>query len=59
MHSLMNTAYAAAGNIDDLIVSIDKYIINPFIGLLFVLATVLFLVGLARYFLAGSAEIAQ
>lgn len=56
MHSLTNTAYAAAGNIDELIANIDTYIINPFIGLLFVLATVLFLVGLVRYFLAGSPE---
>jgi hypothetical protein len=56
MHFLTNTAYAAAGNIDQLIASINKYIINPFIGLLFVLATVWFLIGLARYYLAGSPE---
>jgi hypothetical protein len=56
MHFLVNTAYAAAGNVDQLIVSINKYIINPFLGLLFVLATFWFLVGLGRYFLAGNPE---
>jgi hypothetical protein len=53
---MTHIAYAAAGNIDQLIASINKYIVNPFIGLLFVLATVWFLVGLARYFLAGNPE---
>jgi hypothetical protein len=48
--------YAAAGDIDGLLANINTYIINPFIGLLFVLATVWFLVGLVRYFLAGSPE---
>ncbi len=51
-----NITYAAAGNIDQLISSINTYIINPFIGLLFVIATVLFLVGLVRYFFSGSSE---
>jgi hypothetical protein len=56
MDFLTNTAYAAAGNIDQLIANINRYIINPFIGFLFVLATVWFLIGLARFFLAGSPE---
>jgi hypothetical protein len=56
MHSFTNIAYAAAGNVDQLIANINKYIVNPFIGFLFVLATILFLVGVARYYLAGSPE---
>lgn len=52
----MNITYAAAGDVDSLLANINTYIINPFIVFLFILATVWFLVGLARYFLAGSPE---
>lgn len=56
MNLPVNVTSAAAGNIDELIVNINTYIINPFIGFLFVLATVLFLYGLVRYYIAGSPE---
>ena len=41
-------------NIDQLLLKINTYILNPFIGFLFVLATILFLYGMARYYIAGS-----
>lgn len=56
MPSFTNVAYAQAQNIDQLIVKINTYIINPFIGFLFVLATAWFLIGLVRYYLSGSPE---
>lgn len=41
---------------DTVLLRINKYILNPFIGFLFVLATVYFLYGLGRYFLAGEGD---
>lgn len=43
-------------NIDTLLLRINKYILNPILGFLFVAATVYFLYGLARYFLAGESD---
>jgi hypothetical protein len=43
-------------NIDQLIVKISTYILNPFIAVLFVVATVWFLIGLIRYFLPQGNE---
>ncbi len=56
MFNFVNTAYAAAGNVDQLIANINTYIINPFIGFLFVLATAWFLIGLLRYYFGRSPE---
>lgn len=41
-------------DIDQLLLNINTYILNPFIGFLFVLATILFLYGLARSYLSPS-----
>jgi hypothetical protein len=43
-------------NIDQLLVKINTYILNPFIGFLFVLATILFLYGVARFYLGGTPQ---
>ncbi len=43
-------------NVDTILLRINKYILNPFIGFLFVLASVLFVYGLVRYLLAGEGE---
>jgi hypothetical protein len=53
MISFVNIAYAAE-SVDGLIANISKHIINPFIGFLFVLATVYFLGGIVRYYFAGN-----
>ncbi|MFA5830670.1 MAG: hypothetical protein WC878_02455 [Candidatus Paceibacterota bacterium] len=41
-------------NIDQLLEKIYTYILNPFIGFLFVVATILFLYGVARYYLSSN-----
>ena len=43
-------------NFDQLLLRINTYILNPFIGFLFVLATILFLFGLVRFYLAGTPQ---
>ncbi|MCI0542167.1 hypothetical protein L0Y69_00210 [bacterium] len=43
-------------NIDTIILRINEYIINPIIAFLFVLATLLFISGLVRFFLMGDSE---
>jgi len=43
-------------NIDQLLLKINYYIINPIITVLFVVATVWFMVGLIRYFLPQGNE---
>ncbi len=43
-------------NIDQLLLKINTYILNPFIGFLFVLATFLFLYGMTRYYIAGTPQ---
>jgi len=43
-------------NIDQLLANINRYIINPFITFLFVLASLLFLYGLTRYYIMGDAK---
>lgn len=40
-------------DIDQLLANINRYILNPFIGFLFVLATILFVYGLVRFYIAG------
>ncbi len=52
MSLFVSIAYAA-DSVDSLIANINTYIINPFIAFLFVLATVLFLIGMIRYYIAG------
>lgn len=53
MYFFARTVYAA-DSVDTLIANINAYIINPFIAFLFVLATVYFLIGMVRYYIAGS-----
>jgi len=43
-------------NIDQLLANINRYILNPFIGFLFVLASILFMFGLVRFYIAGEAK---
>jgi hypothetical protein len=43
-------------NIDQLLQKIYTYILNPFIAVLFVVATIYFLIGLIRYFLPEGNE---
>ena len=52
MPSFFSIAYAAE-DVDSLISKISQNILNPFIAFLFVLATVLFVFGLIRYYLMG------
>lgn len=51
MFSLIETAHAA--DVDSLILKVNQYIINPFIAFLFVLATLIFLEGVVRFYIAG------
>ncbi len=43
-------------DIDTILFKINKNILNPFLGFLFVLATALFLYGLVRYLIAGDGD---
>ncbi len=43
-------------NIDQLLFNINRYILNPLIGFLFVLATFLFIYGLVRFYIAGEVK---
>lgn len=43
-------------NIDVILLRINTYIVNPFLALLFVLATLYFVYGLVRYLLAGQSD---
>ena len=43
-------------NIDQLLAKIYTYILNPFIAVLFVVATVYFLIGMIRYFLPQGSD---
>ncbi|MCK9352133.1 MAG: hypothetical protein WCT49_02785 [Candidatus Paceibacterota bacterium] len=43
-------------NIDQLLLKIYTFILNPFIAVLFVVATVYFLIGLIRYFLPQGSD---
>jgi len=56
MLPLINIAYAATPNIDSLLLKINQNIINPLIALMFVFATVSFLAGVVKFYIASSEE---